>query len=271
MPDVRQLFYEAFQLDSFKYLYVVGGGGKTSLIQMLSEAIRQRGHSVISTTTTKIRIPTADPDWEIRIGSSVPDHSLCDQSKPFAMVLGRSLDPQKKKILGGSWQELDALREQCPLVNFLVEADGSRGRSLKAYNPAEPVVSPHAQSLVVVLGIDVLGKPVDDRYVHRSEIAQQWLGVGISHHITEENVADLIYHPRGCLRDLGEDTQVFFFINKVSNSALKRQAARLKRVLKERWGEWLAGSNGTSNTAPIFLSGSLENGPWLIENDLDGE
>jgi len=265
MHDARHLFYEAFQLESFKYLYVVGGGGKTTLIQILSDAIRQRGHSVISTTTTKIRIPPDDPDWEVRIGGDVPDRSICGQDKPFAIVLGRTFDAQKKKILGGSWQELDALREQCPQVNFLVEADGSRGRSLKAYNPTEPVISPQAQCLVVVLGIDVLGKPVDNRYVHRSEIARQWLGVGGTHRVTEENVADLIFHPKGCLRDLGEDTQVFFFINKVADSTRRKQAAALKRALHRRWAEEVACHGMKNRSTPTFLSGYLEHGPRILE------
>ncbi len=50
----------------------------------------------------------------------------------------------------------------------LVEADGSRGRSLKAFGPDEPQVPSVTTTIVQVAGADVLGQPLREEYVHRA-------------------------------------------------------------------------------------------------------
>ena len=54
--------------------------------------------------------------------------------------------------------------------SWLVEADGSRGLSLKAFGPHEPLVPGATTLLVQVAGLDVLDAPLDAAHVHRAEL-----------------------------------------------------------------------------------------------------
>ncbi len=61
---------------------------------------------------------------------------------------------------------LTALRDLCNYL--LVEADGSRGRPLKAHLPHEPVIPPHTDQVLLVAGLSGLGQPIQAA-AHRPE------------------------------------------------------------------------------------------------------
>ena len=61
--------------------------------------------------------------------------------------------------------------------NVLVEADGAKGRSLKAPAGHEPVVPGSTTLLVPVAAADVVGRPLDDTMVHRPELVAGLTGL----------------------------------------------------------------------------------------------
>ena len=106
------------------------------------------------------------------------------------------------KLVGLEPQVLDDLAHRLPEVTWLVEADGAKGRLLKAPAEYEPVIPARADRVIVVAGLGAIGKPLDERTVHRSEIAARLLGVSLGTTVTPDLFVNLIGHPSGGLKGI---------------------------------------------------------------------
>jgi molybdenum cofactor cytidylyltransferase len=137
----------------------------------------------------------------------------------------------------------------------IVEADGAKGRSLKAPAHYEPVIPASTSILVLLAAIDALDKPLEDQWVHRLEIVVRLAKAQLGQIITSELMSTVLLHPEGGLKDVPPSARVVPLINKVSASTtapgqeLARsllEGPRVERVLlaamaeddpvKEVWG-----------------------------------
>lgn len=211
----------------------IGGGGKTSLLYYLGQLLRAAGLSVVSTTTTKM---WASPSM-VEIHSLAEGHrllQLMQQPEDMTLVTGR--DPQNpSKVVGLPPQWIDELATGHPQVVFLVEGDGSAGRSIKGHLPHEPVIPATTGLLIPVIGVDVLGAPLDSQAVHRRERVLELLGDTQVRVITTEHVVQLLFHPEGYLRKCPIDSQILPFLNKVETFKNRKQAYNVaKQILSLR-------------------------------------
>ena len=94
---------------------------------------------------------------------------------------------------------LDALVDARVAEHVLVEADGSAGRPLKAHAEHEPVVSARADLVIAVIGVDCLGRPMDDEHVHRAALLRERLGRPAGALVTPDDVAGIVLHRDGWL------------------------------------------------------------------------
>jgi len=85
---------------------------------------------------------------------------------------------------------------------LLIEADGSRGKSLKGYTEHEPVLR-ERDRVIISVGLDVLDKPLCDDTVHRSHIVSALLSLREGDLIRPSHVADLILQRKGYLARAG--------------------------------------------------------------------
>ena len=216
----------AFNLQPEKELIAfVGGGGKTSLLFALGAALPGRR---ILTTTTRIFAAQMDraqaivfftaenaKNAEKRLAEALTELGTC-------LVVG---EVAGDKAVGVS-PELPGRWLAWPDVDFvLVEADGSRMRPIKAPAEHEPVIPPETTLVVPVVGIDAL----DGRFsqvTHRPEIAAELLQWSVlSEQLSVSDVARLIAHPQGGLKNVPAGARVVPFINKVE-TAVQLHAAR---------------------------------------------
>ncbi len=95
------------------------------------------------------------------------------------MLITRGVARGEPKWLGLDLSSLESLKRSSAMAGapLLIEADGARGRSLKAPAPHEPIVPPFADLVVSVAGLDVVGMPLDEQYVHRVDRVRQVLGL----------------------------------------------------------------------------------------------
>ncbi|MBF0104524.1 MAG: putative selenium-dependent hydroxylase accessory protein YqeC, partial [Deltaproteobacteria bacterium] len=117
---------------------------------------------------------------------------------------------------------------------IICEADGAKGRSLKAHADHEPVVSHQADLVVAVIGIDCIGKPATEEHVHRSGLFCERVGIHPGSPISIKNIADIFFHPEGYLKNTGLRSEVVIFINKVLSATERQQAEHLALALKKR-------------------------------------
>jgi len=179
----------------------VGAGGKTTAAWRLLRLLVESGERVVFTTTTRIFEPrergiplllAPEPD-------PAEIERLLARSPALVLAAGRGeeveVDPAHParspcaacatKLVGLAPDVLSALAQRLPGVTWLVEADGARGRLLKAPAEYEPVVPAGAARVVVVAGLEAIGRPLDERTVHRPEIASRLLGEGRGEAVTE--------------------------------------------------------------------------------------
>jgi probable selenium-dependent hydroxylase accessory protein YqeC len=146
---------------------LIGGGGKTSTMYALAEYLKTKG-SVIVCTSTHILQPEQYPYCP----------NLCDPLKAGDVVSVGTRDDRKLCMPEQSFQELSTLADF-----VLVEADGSRQLPLKAHAGHEPVIPPEANTVLAVIGVDGIDKPIEEA-AHRPELFAKRCGASVHDTVT---------------------------------------------------------------------------------------
>jgi len=221
---------EALGVGSGEVVCLVGAGGKTTILYGLVTELRRRGVSVIATTTTHTQAPdsptTAPPivfaneedNWLQSVRARIDRYGA-------ATVMGAR--KREDKLKGLKPEDIDPLRGMADCV--IIEADGARGRSLKAPASHEPVVPEWSTITVVVAGLDVLGRRLDEESVHRLEIVTELTGAREGSPIVEEVVALALV--RGYLPTVPRGSRGVVFLNKVDDARLKQAESVAELVL----------------------------------------
>lgn len=202
----------ALNLKPGELVAFVGAGGKTTAIWSLLRALAARGERAIFTTTTHIFKPRQAP--LLLDPSPDPAQIAALLTRWPALILaagiGEAGDPQMaarcpypasiQKLSGLKPEVVTDLATRLPGVTWLVEADGARGRELKAPADHEPAIPAGSDRVVIVGSLAALGRPLDDATVHRAEQAAKLLRVPLGVPITPDMIAGLIGHARGGLK-----------------------------------------------------------------------
>jgi probable selenium-dependent hydroxylase accessory protein YqeC len=219
----------------------VGAGGKTSAMFALA---RELGSSrTILTATTMIRDPRlesgrlfdrvlveeslAEPGEEMdsafaAIASPVP--------RAGPLVIASGIDESEGKLRGIDPSRVDGLRSSCDLV--LVEADGSRGLSVKAPAAWEPVVPDCADLVVGVIGLDCLGAPLGPETAHRAELLGALVGCAKGEPIRAEHLARLVRSREGTFKSAPAGSRCAILLNK-ADAARPAELRALVGLLSE--------------------------------------
>jgi probable selenium-dependent hydroxylase accessory protein YqeC len=155
-----------------------------------------------------------------------------------ATLLGERL--REDKIRGLAPGQVDALLERADLV--LVEADGARSRSLKLPADHEPVIPSRSSLVLVLVGLDVLGCPLDEERVHRVEMVSAAAGRSAGSTVDEDVVVAALLHPSGYSGRLPKGTPAAVFLNKAEGDLAEAAAARIAPRLVPPYARAIAGS-----------------------------
>lgn len=159
---------------------IVGAGGKTTLMHRLARQYREQGLKVLLTTTTHMFI---EPD------------TLCTGS---AEEIRRALETVGYAMAGvADGEKIGPLPEAvylevCQYADMvLVEADGSRQLPVKYPAPHEPVIPVNADEIIIVCGLQALGRPLREA-AHRWELAQACLDIDPDAPLTPAHIQRLV-------------------------------------------------------------------------------
>lgn len=188
---------------------VTGGGGKTTLLRALGEALAEAGSRVLLCTSTKI-FPF--PGLENRTAPS--EEALAEALEARRLLCAGTLVPGTGKLTAPSIP----MRKLAELADYvLVEADGSAGRPLKAHASHEPVIPPEANQVIAVVGASGFGRPIG-LAAHRPALYARLAGVS-------EDAAATVETETAVLRAEALHDRVF--INQVETAEDRTRAAVL--------------------------------------------
>ena len=244
--------YQALGLPQKGVISLAGGGGKTTLMYRLADEIPAH-YKVLITTTTKIFLPPAQHPLVLLDNGRMPEGFLYPKAGKIARpVVGSGL-MENNKLQGVSQEQVEYLQSIADIL--LIEADGSKGLPLKGHLDFEPVVSRATTQLIIVIGADIFGKPLIDRYVHRPDIVAGLTGRQLGSIIDAELIQGLINHPGGILRNCPPTATVTAFINKADLMEKPEEGLRLGRLLLgEKIRKVIIGSARSDNPVLTIMS-----------------
>jgi probable selenium-dependent hydroxylase accessory protein YqeC len=206
-------------------IWLIGGGGKTTLMFKLAAAWAERGERTICATTTKIWIPTPEQCSDLRVGQ-FSDILAVLHDRPASLVTVANRI-ENGKCLGFSAEETFSLKTACQ--RLVVEADGSAGRPVKGHAAHEPQIATGAACVVAVVGSWCVGAPLDTEHVHRPERFSAITGRPLGEPVAAADVAGVILGETGWLSSVpagaafyvvvtGHDSEIASALAEHSNS-----------------------------------------------------
>ena len=145
---------------------IIGGGGKTTLMECLAAELSAQARVIVCTTThiyPEQNMPCLVSPTEAEVEAEL--------ARTRCVCVGSVSESGKFSAPELPFGTL------CTLADYvIVEADGAKRLPLKAHASYEPVVPPEANQTILVVGASGFGSPMRER-VHRAPIAAQALGV----------------------------------------------------------------------------------------------
>ncbi len=195
-------------MERFKTIFLVGAGGKTTVMYDLAGQYTAQGRKVICTTSTHI----FDPD----MGFAQTIEEVQDLwSRGQYVVIGTRMQEEGKLCAPND----DFLQQVYALADVvLVEADGARRMALKIPRPNEPVLWQGEQfepaCVIAVAGLDAIGKHVMTTVFgldsHHLKDLRGMASINGEWYVTPELMAQLLTEKWGGRKGVGE--RAFFVV-----------------------------------------------------------
>lgn len=191
------------------------------------------GYSVVVTTTTKLADqPHAGCQITTAATLSAAATAVAEstgQDQPIILVGDQPTTPGKLSGIAPDW--IDALSIKFPDTFFLVEADGSAGRSVKGYHPYEPVIPARTGLLVPIIGLDALGQPINSQQVHRPELFCRISGSKPGLPVSPAAIANALLHRDGYLHNTPPTAAILPLLNKVETRRQYQKCRELAALI----------------------------------------
>ncbi len=228
MLGIQEVIEYLNQLEDKKVISIIGAGGKTTLMYTLAQHYAEEKKRVLVTTTTHIR----RPDQQMVVDSVIELKEQWSQRK--IGVVGQNVKNQKLKALDD--QVLRMYMQESEMV--LIEADGAKELPCKVPNDTEPVIVDETNVILMVLGLDTLGKRMRD-VCFRIELAMDLLEEDRDHKMTEEDLIVIVKYQLDRLKQenvLNDGKNMILILNKCDTKKQRKQGEHILEVLREEEG-----------------------------------
>lgn len=214
---------------------LTGGGGKTSTMFRLGEELSEAGNKVILTTSTKIFPPSQQQCKQIiteaQCQALFEKISLALRYDPMVCVCTKI--GEENKLIGLSTGCLNFLKQQNIADCIIFEADGSRGKPIKAPADHEPVIASECTMVIGVIGLDALYSPLNESTVHRADLFSEITGCPMNKPLSAEAIATILRYPQGIFKGAPTGARKVCLINKVDAETDLPAARSIAELLKE--------------------------------------
>ena len=181
---------------------LVGAGGKTTLMYCLAKELLLAGEKVVTTTTTKILEPSSEETPCLFVHSDEEElRQLAlqhiDQFRHITLARERI---ESRKLRGISPDLVSLLCNSPEIDMMIIEADGAAGRPVKAPRGWEPVIPAHTTLVVGLLGVDGVGKELNEENLFQAERVSKLTRIPMGEKMTCEGMSILMVHPQGIFK-----------------------------------------------------------------------
>jgi probable selenium-dependent hydroxylase accessory protein YqeC len=216
---------------------LVGAGGKTSLMFRLARELSAQGVPVLSTTTTKIYVPSRKQSPIVMISKSAS--VLAREARAILrrnshISAGSRLVPLQNKLKGFPPEAIDALWQSGIFRWIVVEADGAAGRPVKAPEVHEPVIPQCTKWVIGIVGLKAVGKPLTERWAFRPQRVSQITGLAEGSILTESAIVDLLIAENGILKDAPAGAARLAFLNQADSQDRFESGRKILQMLVRR-------------------------------------
>jgi len=226
---------DALNLDEGGVVSFVGAGGKTSLMFRIARELSSAGETVLTTTTTKILMPSKDQSPHVILSDSLDE--VLDKARDLIRknlhisAASQRTDFPVGKIAGFEPEVIDEIWKAGVFQWILVEADGASRRPLKAPAFYEPVIPDCSGWLVGIIGLKGIGKLLDERWVFRHKLFAEITGLKPEEPVREEAVAVALMNKNGIMKNCPSHTKKVVFLNMADNQKLVESGRKIADIL----------------------------------------
>lgn len=244
---------KALNLPETPVLAIVGSGGKTSLLFRLAKEYTPR---VIVSNTAHLGVnqaENADKVVQLREPQDIP--RILDETFDGILLI-TGLPDERGRYRGLEHTAISLLIDVCKQkrIPLLIEADGCRGKPLKAPAPWEPPIPQKIEQVIVCAGASGFGKPLNEEWVYRSADYSQLTNVPLGDLLSSETIAKVISHPLGGLKNIPENSKRYFLINQADSVEQQEFGGDVAiRILSKFDRGVVASLHGTEYAKPVEI------------------
>jgi molybdenum cofactor cytidylyltransferase len=224
---------QALRMNSSSSVALIGAGGKTTAMFQLARSLSSNGgpSPVIVTATSHLGA------WQLHLADQ---HIIAETPHPIekiehglkgVILITGKLDGDRTKPINDNL--MNWLQQFCGYhsIPLLIEADGSRGKPLKAWAEHEPPIPEFVEFVIQVVGLTGLGKSLNDENVHRPEIFSRLSGLDIGEKITADSLVRILKHDESGLKNIPANARKIVLLNQADTHELQSAAQGLAHAL----------------------------------------
>ncbi|WP_353633539.1 selenium cofactor biosynthesis protein YqeC [Halobacterium sp. NMX12-1] len=212
-------------VDAEGVVCAVGAGGKKSLLYALADRIER------AVVTATVRIPIFDEHVARVVVTDDPSAAVRENAEwPMGVVPEQE---REDRYRGYERERIAGVADAAPSA-VLVKADGARTRRLKAPGEHEPQIPDCADVVVPIASVRAVGEPLSEAVAHRPERVAAITDLSVGDEIRPEDVARVLAHPEGGMRDVPEGATPIPLVNMADDAALVQTATEIAEGVHER-------------------------------------
>lgn len=216
-------------LNKSELICFVGAGGKTTTMFGLAKELKNKGYSVLVTTTTAIFYPKEDEYDEIIVDEKISSIIFNKECSTGINIVGSRVNDEGK-LIGIDKEAVDIIFKEKLFDYILVEGDGSKRRSIKAPAEHEPVIPALTTKVVGLIGMDALGMEINSNNVHRPEIFCTVTNCKMGDTVDSQKLFLLVKNANGLFRNSPKGAKKYLKLNKVDE---KLHSDAIESIKKE--------------------------------------
>jgi len=218
-------------LNRSELITFVGAGGKTTTMFNLARGLKKNGKSVLVTTTTAIYYPYNENCDRIIVLNKNMGNIFEEIYYDGISVIGNRIT-EEGKLKGIEPNLIDEIYSKGIFDYILVEGDGAKGKSIKVPADHEPVIPKLSTTVIAVIGLDAVGRSINEDNVHRVEQFCQITKKKIEDIITEEDLALISVSEKGIFKFAPQKSKKLLLLNKAANVEDMEMIERVKNKIQ---------------------------------------